>query len=242
MIVYKITFPNDKMYIGCTSRALSERQKCHKSYAKNDPRTTVHHAINKYGWNSLKWEVLEKCSSIEEMHFLEKYYIKFYNSKLNFNGYNATDGGEGTIGSKHNLGRKHSEKTNDYNRKIKTKLFGKRVVLINRYTKTFNYFDSIGAAARYSKVETIHFKTSRKTGNWYKEFKLIDADKFNETSPNNFHKKTSANSIEFKITNGQEIVEIKSINQLRKFLNISERIARNIYYKKYVVQDWKKYE
>lgn len=58
----------------------------------------VKSAINKYGKNNFKIEVIEEAGSIEELIYLEKYYIKFYDSFGN--GYNLTIGGEGVNGFK----------------------------------------------------------------------------------------------------------------------------------------------
>ena len=56
-------------------------------------RDLVKYAIKKYGSENFKVEILEIASSLEELIFLEKYYIKFFNSISPF-GYNLTEGGE----------------------------------------------------------------------------------------------------------------------------------------------------
>jgi group I intron endonuclease len=94
MIIYKVTNSiNDKIYVGKTTKSLEERMKHHFCHKKSN--TVFHRAINKYGKESFKYEVLERCKIAEELSEREKYWIKYYNSILP-NGYNMTVGGEGT--------------------------------------------------------------------------------------------------------------------------------------------------
>lgn len=74
-----------------------------KGYApKNgDEPTKFYDAIQKYGWNNFKHDILLKveCSTYEELAFWldewEKYYIEKYDSY--YNGYNSTTGGSNGI-------------------------------------------------------------------------------------------------------------------------------------------------
>lgn len=60
-------------------------------------------AIEKYGWDNFKHEIILDNISKSEADYAEKYLIKWY--KLHKMSYNITDGGEG------NLGINHSEET-----------------------------------------------------------------------------------------------------------------------------------
>ena len=53
--VYKHTSPNGKVYIGITSRKPEQRWSNGYGYVKNKHFT---HAINKYGWENIKHEIL----------------------------------------------------------------------------------------------------------------------------------------------------------------------------------------
>jgi len=72
----------------------------------------LYRAINKYGEENFKRYVIEYCS-IEELYNRERFYIKEWNTKVP-NGYNLTDGGEGTSGykftdeQKENLSKSHN--------------------------------------------------------------------------------------------------------------------------------------
>ncbi len=103
-IVYKFTnIINNKIYIGITSRTLSARKAQHirEAYVKADYNKSYNYpfkrAIRKYGIGNFTEEILETNLTENEAKLKEKYYIKKYNSYINFpksNGYNATLGGD----------------------------------------------------------------------------------------------------------------------------------------------------
>lgn len=96
MIVYLAISPSEKKYVGITSSSLKKRKRRHFDDAlykkKNRPFSK---AIRKYG-QEIKWEILEEVDSLDEAIYLEKYYIKFFDTYKN--GYNCTHGGEGAFG------------------------------------------------------------------------------------------------------------------------------------------------
>lgn len=55
-------------------------------------------AIEKYGRNNFKVELLEECSTFEELNQKEIYWIEKFNSTNKDIGYNITTGGQGTPG------------------------------------------------------------------------------------------------------------------------------------------------
>ena len=94
-LIYAIYFPNNKLYIGQTIRDIYKRIEEHKLKSKN-PTLLVHKAINKYGFENIKYEVVDYAYSFEELNELEKYYINKFESYFETNkGYNMTLGGEG---------------------------------------------------------------------------------------------------------------------------------------------------
>lgn len=87
---------NNKKYIGITGQNPPERR------WRNEGRGYLHtgyfgNAIKKYGWDNFSHEILISKLTFENACKLEKYYIKKYKTKAP-NGYNLTDGGEGTVG------------------------------------------------------------------------------------------------------------------------------------------------
>lgn len=99
-------FPNGKMYIGKTIHSLETRKTQHKSDAerhKNKYNIVFYNAINKYGWDNLKWYIIDTAETEDILLEKEKYWIKYYNTYLYFEnsmGYNLTLGGDG-IGGLH---------------------------------------------------------------------------------------------------------------------------------------------
>jgi group I intron endonuclease len=100
MIIYKITNTvNNKSYIGQTVRTLRQRKNQHISESKRGKDTTcyIHNAIRKHGDVNFKFEIIDKCKNIDELNEKEIYHIEKYNT-LKPNGYNLTEGGNGTTG------------------------------------------------------------------------------------------------------------------------------------------------
>ena len=91
-IIYKITnLVNNKCYIGKASNNIIPIHR-HFSNAINGKPYILSRAIRKYGFNSFYSIIIEYCSD-RDSNYLEKYYIKVYDS---FNsGYNMTLGGDG---------------------------------------------------------------------------------------------------------------------------------------------------
>ena len=94
-IVYRITFKaNDKQYIGITSQTFITRIKEHKRKKDN---LLLSNAISKHGFDNILWEIIDDAKTFDQLKKLEIKYIKIFKTKKP-NGYNLTDGGDGTIG------------------------------------------------------------------------------------------------------------------------------------------------
>lgn len=94
--VYMHISPSGKRYIGITSRKLNKRWGGRGQYYKGCPY--FYRAIQKYGWENIKHEIIEESLSYEQAVELEKYYIDFYQTNNPNYGYNLTKGGEGANG------------------------------------------------------------------------------------------------------------------------------------------------
>lgn len=97
--VYKHIFPNNKVYIGITTKTnLKERWRGGSGYSHNN---LMKKAIQKYGWGNIKHEILYEQLEEKEAKQKEIELIKKYNSTNNKYGYNLSNGGEGANGYKH---------------------------------------------------------------------------------------------------------------------------------------------
>ena len=92
-IIYKLTSPNGKIYIGRTNN-FEDRMVQHKYEAvtrrKNYP---LYRAIRKYGWDTFNKEIIAATSTEQNAQILEEAFIVKYNSVKK--GYNATYTGSG---------------------------------------------------------------------------------------------------------------------------------------------------
>ncbi len=91
-VIYKITNLIDgKNYVGQTIN-FNQRIGQHKR-----GKQFIDKAIQKYGWKNFTVEIVEECTSLEQLNKREIFWIAAFNSKVP-NGYNLTDGGDGIFG------------------------------------------------------------------------------------------------------------------------------------------------
>lgn len=114
--VYKHTSPCGKVYIGMTGRNPLYRWNRGKGYEK---QTHFFRAIQKYGWDNFKHEILFDGLTKEEACKKEIELIEKYKSNQGNFGYNLSSGGEFNIPYK-----KGQHFTNDHKRKIAAALTG----------------------------------------------------------------------------------------------------------------------
>ena len=96
MLVYKVSFPNGKIYIGKTGQTIGYRKAQHYKHARTNDCLIFHRALLKYKGQE-KWEIIEEVCNNNEAIAREIFYIKNLNSNnINF-GYNMTPGGDGRI-------------------------------------------------------------------------------------------------------------------------------------------------
>lgn len=89
-IVYKHTCPNGKVYIGITSQLPRVRWKYGGGYKHS---AHFYAAIQKYGWNNIKHEILFENLTKEEAEQKEIALIALYKSTDREYGYNIAEGG-----------------------------------------------------------------------------------------------------------------------------------------------------
>jgi group I intron endonuclease len=98
--IYKLTNTiNNKIYIGKTERTL----KLHLSrylYKGKGNKQIISKAINKYGHGNFLFEIIYFAKINDDLSSIEMEFIKKFNSNNLEIGYNLTNGGEGTKGSK----------------------------------------------------------------------------------------------------------------------------------------------
>ena len=110
---------NGKKYVGITSRSVERRWQNGNGYNKG---TVFRNAIDKYGWDGFRHDVLYSGLSEDDAKNMEIKLIKEFNTMDGHFGYNRTAGGEGTVGLVHteetrnkmrmsHIGTHHSEST-----------------------------------------------------------------------------------------------------------------------------------
>lgn len=117
--VYKHTSPSNKVYIGITSMNPKQRWANGNGYKTQ----MFYRAIQKYGWNNFKHEILFDCLTMDEAEKKEIELINYYKSNNKKYGYNVDNGGKShsettkkkfsknMIGDTRNKGRVHTEES-----------------------------------------------------------------------------------------------------------------------------------
>lgn len=98
-LVYIVKFPNNKVYVGITSRTLTYRKYEHLFRKREGSKRLLYNALRKYDGQEI-WEELEKCDNYQLAKEREKHYIQQFKSNDKTYGYNLTNGGDGTVGYK----------------------------------------------------------------------------------------------------------------------------------------------
>ena len=161
MIIYSIyrvvNKVNGKVYIGFDSNWPKRKQSHYYNHrAKSCPKWSFYNALKKYGWENFQWDVIyqskEKHHTLKEM---ESFFIEQYDSFRN--GYNQTNGGEGTFGKLQSIEnkRKQSQRRKSMNEKSRWYNNGK----VNKFSSEHPGIDWI--------LGRINQKPSTKGYKWY---------------------------------------------------------------------------
>ena len=104
--VYKHTTPSNKVYIGITSKPVNARWRNGLGYKK---QPYFYKAIQKYGWENIKHEIIAELLTKDEACKMEIHLISEYESTNRDNGYNSSTGGELT-GEGHEVSKETKKK------------------------------------------------------------------------------------------------------------------------------------
>ena len=108
-VIYSITMPNGKKYIGVTEN-FYRRKIDHKTKWKNKARfNDLYDSFDVFGFEEAKWDILEECN-FENRFERESFYISKFDTFKN--GLNGTAGGQGGAGIKHTKSRERKRLLN----------------------------------------------------------------------------------------------------------------------------------
>jgi hypothetical protein len=82
--IYFITNPDNKIYVGHTQTAFSQRKSAHKVQWHDDKRTLpyLHKSFSTYGWENHKWEVIDMAGLDKETLITIEYTMANHFNKL----------------------------------------------------------------------------------------------------------------------------------------------------------------
>ena len=146
-LIYKLTFPNNKCYIGITNN-FKKRMTGHRSASKIK-KYKLYDAIRKYGWGNVTKEILLENIPISEIEELEIKFIKKFNSIKN--GYNLKNGGRLS---------KHNSESIEKMKKIQSS-----PEVIKRKSEYFKEFMKSKERRKISSENLINYNKSKKHSN-----------------------------------------------------------------------------
>ena len=167
-IIYKITSPSGKVYVGQTIKKFNDRISQHKSKTSNC--TLVKRAIDKYK-DQMKYEIIDENIPLEQLDEREIYWIKELNS-LAPNGYNCNSGGD----AQHNISQETRDKLRDRVNKAKIERDG----YLGDVQQTGNVF--------YPRVRPNGKKIYLSNGSFHTKEQAIEVLKEYTKDPENFTK------------------------------------------------------
>lgn len=175
-LIYKATnLKTGEIYIGKTTQGLEKRINFHKKDFQNkEIRTPFYESIEKNGWESFLWEIIEYVENPSNLNNREKFYIEEYRSKFGDLVYNIAPGGDGgniygvlgseymnSIKEKISVGVKTSERWTEEKRKINSERMKNNKLMTPELCKRFSEKNSLSYIVQLSKKgEILHIYDS----------------------------------------------------------------------------------
>lgn len=214
--VYKHTTPNGKVYIGQTCKKPTERWANGYGY-KNQ---MFYNAIEKYGWNNIKHEILFEGLTKEEADQKEIELIAYYDSTNPNKGYNIAFGGATTTGVK------CSEETK---KKISDAHRGKKRSEESKIKQSQTLMGHFCSEETRSKIGEAN---SRRV--WSEESKKKLSEHFKGKPISEEHKEKIRNYLKLHAPNKRQIICIEtniiyeSLSEAERKTNISRRVIGRV--------------
>lgn len=183
-LIYKITNPNGKIYVGQTSQTLHERMKQHKCIRDKRKKTAINNSIVKYGFEAHIIEILEDNIPDELLNEREIYWIaelKSY-SLENKNGLNMTKGGEGgCMPWKHDAARvakarqRRGEKAPGWGRKLPEEMKRRIAEGVSKYNRANGIKPSAECHRKSKELQYVPVVAYDRNGDFIGEYPYIKA-------------------------------------------------------------------
>ena len=165
-IIYKISSPSGKVYVGQTIRSFEKRMQEHRQ--ESSGCTLIKRSIDKYG-DGMKYEIIEDNIPHEQLDEREIYWVKELNS-IAPNGYNCTTGGQ--------FSKEYSQELKDRMRDIKNAQKIEKDGYLGDVQQTGKLF--------YPRVRNRNKKTFLSTGGFQSKEEAIEVLKEYTKDPENF--------------------------------------------------------
>lgn len=228
MNIYKITNTvNGKIYVGQTTKKIQSRWREHiknsQKYPKN--KRPLYASIKKYGYEKFTVELIDTAKDKNELDHKEKHWILTLNT-LRPNGYNLTNGGEGTLGHKMTEGQKRYLSITRYKKDTICVFDGYTGDFLGKYSTPKEINDKYGG--RIHIQEVLSGKIQHSKGMIFRYEKDCQKKDFKLNLIKKFRPKNSCKVLVYDINNCF-IGEVNSLSQVSTEYKISKStLTRNI--------------
>lgn len=172
-IIYLITFPNNKVYVGKTHQSLSARIRQHNTSSKNIKynHTVLYKAYVKYDISYKDFSIIHIANDTDNLNLLEIGYISKLNSYFknpNSTGYNSTLGGDGI-----HIGHKLSKETRD---KMSKRMLGNSITKGYKHSEEFKKNCSLRMSKQVHSEERKYKSSLMMKGNTHAKGRTISPE------------------------------------------------------------------
>lgn len=242
-VIYKITSPSGKIYIG-QSKNIENRIKKYKGLTANK-QPKIQRSIEKYGWINHILEVIEECP-FDDLNKRERYWQDFYNV-LGENGLNCVL--TGCDEKPFEMSEETKSKISYYNSNLKTysdetrkkisdskigikrdsstwnkKYIPNKVYEYNKLGKFIKEWNSIKEVSTYYNINLSSLTSNLHMGFYNKGLFLLSKEKFDNVEP---YKKVNSKKIEQYTKEGIFIREWDSLNDAKDYFNLKSSSISN---------------
>lgn len=90
--IYKLTAPDNRVYIGMTGKKYLSSRWCRGEGYSECP--SIYNAVAQYGWDSFKREVIDETDDEQSAFEKERFWVQYYRSNNPVYGFNLREGGK----------------------------------------------------------------------------------------------------------------------------------------------------
>jgi group I intron endonuclease len=182
-LIYKITSPTGRIYIGQTAQTSKGRQRQYRSLRKRDGKSLILRSIRKYGWDAHVFEVVEDNIPKELLNEKEIYWVAKFKTYVedSLEGMNLTRGGDYRESWKNDKNRverakqRRGEKAPNWGKKLLEETKRKIAKSVSEYNKANGVKPSAECHKKAKEAQYVPVVAYDRNGDFIGEYPYIKA-------------------------------------------------------------------